>query len=363
MSDARSPRGPEPTVPGLAKLFSVILDAAERRGRLDPAERQLFFEAGANAAEAEISMGTMVDAYLRGAGELWEVLFDEPNTSGHSVELSRALRQISESAVTELAEGFESTQRRHIRAEETARRELIVSLLSPGPTDPVWFDHHARSADFPVARSYTVAVADCEAPLVEGGSVHGHVQRHLRHRHPGRPWTVAVAKGQLVLIAGEAEPGELESIGPVLAAEAPGNWVVGVGDRLDAIDGIATSYARASEALRLGRLFGLGPVVHHDKLLVERLLAADPSITASLVAELEPLGNERHAPLLATLGAYFDANGNMADTARVLNIGPRTVAYRLDRISELTGHSPREASGRLTLELALRSRALADPAA
>ena len=44
--------------------------------------------------------------------------------------------------------------------------------------------------------------------------------------------------------------------------------------------------------------------------------------------------------------------------ARALHLSPRAVGYRLQRITQLTGHSPYDPEGRFVLELAVRARPL-----
>lgn len=360
MTDARAAGRTEAVgLPGLAKLFDVVLDAAETQRELRGVERQLFFDAGARSAEARISLGDMIDAYLRGAGELWELLFSE-STAGptDSVALSRSLRRISESAVAALADGFEAAQRQAIRAEETARRELIEALLSPGPIDPSWFQRAADRAGFRPGSHHVVAVASGASPTTEGSPIEALVQRQLTHRFPSRGWTVAAFRGRLVLIVGDADPAELEILERVLVAESSEAWVVGVGTRHAGLEGVGASHAEAEEAITLAVTVGRSGTVHHGDLLVERLLVADREILTELATHvLAPLDDGNDA-LIRTLTEYFAACGNMAEAARRLHVGSRTVAYRLDRVAAITGRSLHDADDRLVLELAVRSRAV-----
>ena len=68
--------------------------------------------------------------------------------------------------------------------------------------------------------------------------------------------------------------------------------------------------------------------------------------------------------LIETLQAHIAASGNLSATARALHLSARAVGYRLERIAQLTGHSPHDPEGRFVLELAVRARPLiaaADP--
>jgi len=346
--------------PRLAQLFEVVLDAAERSGQLETDERQLFFDTGSDAADTGVALSHLIDAYLRGAGELWEHLFaQEPARGRDTVELSRTLRRISESAVASLTDGFERAQRRNIRAEETARQELIDAVLTGESGDLGWFDGRAAEVDFPQASTYVVAAAQGGQPLAESAPILALIQRQLRNRYPLRTWISTIFRGHLVVIAGDSEPDDLVILERILAAETPAAWHIGIGDPCDRAEGIADSYRQAAEALRLALAFDLGPTVHHSGLLLYRLLANDRQLASDMYDQvIGPLLERSDGALLETLDAYVAANGNMARVARSLSIGPRTVAYRLDRIAQLTGHSLKDPDGRLTLELAARSRHL-----
>ena len=73
------------------------------------------------------------------------------------------------------------------------------------------------------------------------------------------------------------------------------------------------------------------------------------SAAATADSRLVDAGGE----LLETLSAFLDANGALEATARALFVHANTVRYRMRRIAELCGHSPMDARGALTLQLAL----------
>lgn len=65
-------------------------------------------------------------------------------------------------------------------------------------------------------------------------------------------------------------------------------------------------------------------------------------------------------PLLETLRAYLDHGGNMAATGRTIHAHRHTVAYRLDRVAELTGYDPHTPRGQAQLELGLQALTIRD---
>ncbi|HLY24912.1 MAG TPA: helix-turn-helix domain-containing protein [Aggregatilineales bacterium] len=74
------------------------------------------------------------------------------------------------------------------------------------------------------------------------------------------------------------------------------------------------------------------------------------------LADLMAYDNDQHSELIETLGAYFGNNGNTALTAKELNIHRNTLAYRLNRIAEITCLDLDDADVRLNLHLALKAR-------
>ena len=75
--------------------------------------------------------------------------------------------------------------------------------------------------------------------------------------------------------------------------------------------------------------------------------------------ELSPLiehDARQNSELLKTLDAFLRAHGNKIATARLLQLGRRSVYYRLDRIEELLGTSLDDPELRVRLYIALRAR-------
>jgi hypothetical protein len=86
---------------------------------------------------------------------------------------------------------------------------------------------------------------------------------------------------------------------------------------------------------------------------VERLL------NSTLGPLLEP-GTRSGGALLETLTTYLGTGASMRATAAAGFAHRHTVAYRLERILELTGHDPRRAEGLEQLNLGLKARAVRD---
>ncbi|WP_308785442.1 PucR family transcriptional regulator [Phytohabitans rumicis] len=121
--------------------------------------------------------------------------------------------------------------------------------------------------------------------------------------------------------------------------------------------GITTSLDEATGALDLAAKLGFTtPVLHAADLLVFPVLLRDrDAITDLVTTVLGPLATARGGPqpLLDTLTALFDNQGNHTATARQLHLSVRAVTYRLDRIHTLTGYHPGEPTQRFTLQTAV----------
>lgn len=353
-------------VPGLAQLFETVLDAASEHRELTLDEQDRFFSVGETAAEAGIALSGLIEGYLAGAGQLWEQAFavTAPDAVAADpddiVEVGRSLRKLSERAVADLAAGYEAAQRRSIRAQEAIRREFLDDLVSGAGESE--FEDRGAAIEFPVTSTYVVAVAQTTTTMSDSGPIHTRVRTELLSRAPHRELQTFTKQGRMVVIAPDVEPRGLEVLRVALEAAGISGWRVGVGGRATTgLGGIAESYRQALEAVRLGQMFDLDAHVTHDQLTVFRLIASDPALAASIATDvIGPIARVRRGALLLTLRSFIDSSGNMAATARQLAVGTRTVAYRLERITELTGHSPRDPSGRFTLELALRALPLAD---
>lgn len=144
----------------------------------------------------------------------------------------------------------------------------------------------------------------------------------------------------------------------MLRRSNPGRgWRVAVGRPFAGAYGIARSYQEAREAITLvALLHPEADLVPTRDLLIYRVLGRDRAALTDLVESvLVPLQQARGGagPLMATLEAYFAAGAVATETARRLHVSVRTVTYRLDRISSLTGYNPTLPTERLTVHAAV----------
>lgn len=73
------------------------------------------------------------------------------------------------------------------------------------------------------------------------------------------------------------------------------------------------------------------------------------------LADILEYDQESRSDLLLTTGAYFANNGNMAATAKQLNVHRNTLVYRLNRIAEITQLDMDDADVQLNLHVAIKA--------
>ncbi|MFB6679415.1 PucR family transcriptional regulator [Streptomyces sp. NPDC056390] len=124
---------------------------------------------------------------------------------------------------------------------------------------------------------------------------------------------------------------------------------------------LPTALTQARSAAAVARSLAVPRVVRFDDLGVERLLVAlaqGPELASYVQDELGPIlarDTQSATPLLPTLRAYLESDGNKSDAAAHLHIQRRTLYNRLDRISALLGRSLEDAATRQALFLATKS--------
>jgi DNA-binding PucR family transcriptional regulator len=99
--------------------------------------------------------------------------------------------------------------------------------------------------------------------------------------------------------------------------------------------------------------------------LLFRVLASHPdemrSFFEDTVGPVVRYDDRYHTDLLATLEAYLAEECNMNATARAIYAHRHTVAYRLERIQQLTGLDPTSSEDRERLSLGLKAHRIVAP--
>jgi len=151
--------------------------------------------------------------------------------------------------------------------------------------------------------------------------------------------------------------------GECAGATGDGSTSLGLGRTHEGAAGVRQSYREAEHALEMGRrLLGPGRQASFADLGLHRLLfamAQHPELSdyyRGTVGELLAYDERSSAGLMATLDAFFAANGSPTETAQRLRLHRNTVLYRLRRIEEVGRLRLDDPATRLNLHLCLRIR-------
>jgi DNA-binding PucR family transcriptional regulator len=110
---------------------------------------------------------------------------------------------------------------------------------------------------------------------------------------------------------------------------------------------------------------GLGDIGTGTYRLLFRVLASHPEEVRAFyedtVAPIVRYDDQYRTDLAATLEAYLEQNCNMNATAAAIFAHRHTVAYRLDRVKELTGLDPTQSEDRERLGLGLKAYRIIAP--
>lgn len=322
------------------------------------ADLDVMREVGRRAAERNTSLPALLVSCLRELEAHWPQLASRTG----DVTVLATVRRVIEA----IAEGHERAQQASADHEAAIRRQFIDDLLGGAGYDPIALARRAERFGVLLSGGHVVAIAQRPAPFVLGDRLVRRVETSLVTRFGSRNVLITVREGMLVCVTPSTlrgVPGELAH--QLIALIGPDTgWRVGVGRQHTGAGGVMHSYEEARNALHVAERLGLrATVLNAADLLVFPVLLRDRSAITDLIATvLGPLADAKGGaqPLLATLSAFFDNQGNTAATARCLGISVRAIGYRLDRIARMTGYAPTEPTQRFTLEAAVLGARLLD---
>jgi purine catabolism regulator len=267
--------------------------------------------------------------------------------------------------------------------ERRFRDTFLFDVLSGNIEDPELAIARGKELGWSLGGSHVVAVISLDTPGEWPGTteVTGSLRRALIAAlgpHRGMFWVertdglalcIPMADSNRRTASGKPGSGapSLHRLGDDLKAAAesldlPCSVTVGLGRVHAGIAGLAASYREAGQAVALGRrLWGGNRVFQIEDLGFYGILVRHP-LPAQEVERLcrQTLGplldyDERgNGPLLQTLQAYLDHMGSWVKAAKVLNVHPNTLGYRLGRIQELLGVDLSLPEQRFHVQMALR---------
>ena len=192
---------------------------------------------------------------------------------------------------------------------------------------------NARRLGFVPGGSFR-AVCTEAAPWVEGDLEL--LQRGLA-RLPGTNHAGLHGTLMIVLCQG-ASP---QAVAEEVHRQLPGHGSVGVGLERPGVSGAETSIGDAERALRVA---WPESVSFFERAWLHSGLVDARTRLTPLYGEAKAIAAE-HPGLAQAVRAFADEGFSLAAAAAALQLHPNTVAYRLDRWHELTGHDPRRFDG------------------
>ena len=273
-----------------------------------------------------------------------EAQVDELAAPGGEAELREAVLRYTREIAFGAAQVYARTA--EARGAWDARLEaLVVDSLVRGEVD----DGLQSLAS---ARNWSSTPVSVIAGSADGSEPEGVIDELRIIARRSRVDLLAGAQGHrlVVVLGGTAEPMRV-------AGQLAGRFGAGpvvVGPVAQDLQSAVHSAAAALAGLRAAAAWPDAPrPVLAEDLLPERALDGDQAARSELVEHIyEPLRRGGTA-LLDTVMTYLEQGNSLEATARLLFVHPNTVRYRLRRVSELTGVTPGDGRGGLSLWVAV----------
>ncbi len=257
-------------------------------------------------------------------------------------------------------------------AVEQARGDWVQMWLSGTPADDDLLATRAQQAGFHPQTNYFVVVFRA---ITEGGqtlpleSLISLVRDDMTRRQ------IEGAVGQYVDVIVALYPIDkdenvprvrtaIEELRQQLAMRTPSGLVAaGISRQSTGLRILRESYREAKDAVSIAQELGefekttfYGDLKLYQLLLAlkERNLDTMSRFYEETLGPLVEHDERKQSDLIRTLTGFFDANGNLAQAAKDLDVHRNTLVYRLDRISELTDLDLNDADNRLILHLSLK---------
>jgi purine catabolism regulator len=259
-------------------------------------------------------------------------------------------------------------ERAVLQAEDRLRRDVVTDLLSGAFTSDSALLERAERLGFNLAVPHLpIALRVTVEPPIAAPRAHDLVSalvRELGRLGVAAPIGVLGDTIGLAYPLDGAEPAVVAGRVHRLVAQVSGRVVsAGVGRVGSGPAAIAQGYREADRALVIARrLFVPGTLTFFQNLGVHRLLLAldgHPELGAfyeETLAAIDQYDRSNRSELLPTLEAFFATDNSLAETAARLHLHRNTVAYRLRRIEQISGHQLSDPETRLALHLGLRVR-------
>lgn len=262
----------------------------------------------------------------------------------------------------------------HRREESPAIETLLTELLAGRYGSETAVLGRARYLGLAIEQPHLVVAVDPADPARRSARHRDEAARLLSLELRGRLGEALLVRGleaAVVLLAPLAEPlaTERERVRRVLVELVrrlnarlgdDDALAVGIGGLHPGLAGYARAFQEAHYALRVGPIAGMDapvdftgmgfyrllfPLHHHDELR---------SFRDEVLGPLLAYDRRRNSEMIDTLEAYFASGCNVVEAADRLHVHRNSLAYRLRRVAEITGHDLHAQEHLFLLQLALK---------
>lgn len=319
----------------VAGFFEAVVAGDEPDGRALP-ELQVM---GRRRLEMGVPLEPMLHVYRIAGRTVWDAMVECTPAGEERVlaTLGAAWMDYIDEAASAAAASYLEASHERLRAVDARRGALLDALLDA-----------ADSAEVAaVATEFSMTFASRYAPIVAaGGDTALRVDAVAAAAGPVA--LVGFRNGHLVVLVPESGV----TVQRVTDAVGDGATVVW-GEPSPPGGELLAEYHHVEGLLSIAQQHGRLGVHGPDDLLVEQLLAGAPRAAATLARLVEELrSHDRTGAIEETLVAWL-ATGSVPATAERVVAHPNTVAYRLRRVAEVTGHDPKVPRHAALLGLAL----------
>lgn len=332
------------------RVLEILRDAVGQEGLPDDDDPVYGAarETGRRRAEQGLPLNDVLRSYRIGGRLIWDDLVAQGDTALDPLEvreIGTRLWEVVDATSAEVATAYHRQELTLVRADEQQRAELWEGVLGGRAREPGFAREAALLLDLPADSPLVVVVAtELRLRLAE--------QALAPH---ATAWVRRTADVVGLVALREGSPREALLCLEALAAEVDG--ALGVSSMISGLNGVEQGYAQASLALRAQS--GAVGLARFDDRLPEALLLASPEVASRLVERwLGPvlaLAPGESRALVDTLAAWVTSGGSATRTATLVHCHRNTVANRLHRFTELTGHRLTDDAVPVDLDLALRA--------
>jgi len=318
----------------------------------------------ARGRPAQLAEGVVAEAPIRSGDELLGVvaLVDAPDAPPEAAEFLHlaAVASLTDVAVEQAKE----------EVEQNVRGSFLEDLRSRPDIEPRDIVRRAARLGCDLSRGAVILCAELstDRPRHVVATIAGEVPGALAQHMDGRVYALLPADG------GDGAPEETQQTARRLASRLQRHGVVGVSSFYADPGDLPRAIQEAELVLDVLRQSDDDPArwgrIHEDigtgtYRLLFRVLASHPEEVRSFfedtVAPIVRYDDQYRTDLVGTLEAYLEQNCNMNATAAAIYAHRHTVAYRLDRVKELTGLDPMQSEDRERLGLGLKAYRIIAP--